>query len=303
MENITVDPIFILNDKNVLITENDINNIFKKYNLNHKVHDLNLFINATTHTSYCISSYTPQSSTNGCHKIKDISICKISDLHNVIPLQNKSYERLEFVGDSTIHLILAEYFYDRYSDQQEGFMTKLRTKIENGDSLAHFSQILGLETFILLSRFMEEKNSRNLDMHILEDTFEAFIGALFQDNKDNEDTFKLCKSLVIQLIEKEIDIAELIFNETNYKDLLLQYAHTKKWPDPIYGTVGVYGSDNKSYEMFVKIKNNIEGTGVGNSKKKGEQLAAAMALKKFRVIHDSDDSDDSDEEYAYEEDE
>ena len=146
---------------------------------------------------------------------------------------------------------------------------------------------------------MEEKDSRKTDMHILEDTFEAFIGALFQDNNENENTYKLCRSLVVQLIESEIDIAELISNETNYKDILLQYAHTKKWPDPIYGTKCISGSDNKTYEMFVKIKGNIEGIGKGNSKKKGEQLAAAMALRRFRVVHDDDD--DSDEEYEYDE--
>ena len=160
-----------------------------------------------------------------------------------------------------------------------------------------------MDTYILLSRYMEETNSRNNNIHILEDVFEAFMGALFRDGNETGSKYgkniENCKALLIQLIENEIDIAELLFNETNYKDMLLQYAHTKKWPDPVYGTRNVSGSETKIYEMFVRIKGNIEGIGKGNSKKKGEQLAAAMALKKFKCLRD--DSDCSDDEYEYEE--
>lgn len=296
ISQIDVDPIFILNEKNMLITKDFINSIFKKYNLKHSVIHIDRFIIATTHTSYSTKSYTSVES-EGCHKIKEISSNKISHPNKAIPLQTKSYERLEFLGDSIIHAILAEYIFVRFSDQQEGFMTKLRTKLENSETLAKFTQVLGLDSYILLSRYKEETNSRYNDVHILEDVFEAFIGTLYLDGDNCGNNFELCRSLLVQLIESEIDIAEILCNETNYKDILLQYAHTKKWPDPIYGTQRVSGTENKIYEMFVRIKGNIEGIGKGNSKKKGEQMAAAMALKKFRVLHD--DSDGSDDEYEY----
>jgi dsRNA-specific ribonuclease len=299
-ERINTDPIFILNEKNTLVSKEFLNKLFRKYKLNHSVVNLNTFIIATTHTSYSTLSYssTDNGTQEGYHKVREISMNKISHPTNAIPLQRESYERLEFLGDSIIHAVLAEYIFSRFYDQQEGFMTKLRTKLENSDTLAKFSQVLGLDKYILLSRYIEETNGRYNNVHILEDVFEAFIGSLFLDGDDRGKNFEMCRTIIIQLIETEIDISELLFNENNYKDMLLQYAHTRKWPDPIYGTQRVSGTENKIYEMYVKIKGNIEGVGRGNSKKKGEQLAAAEALKNFKVLHDDSDSSDDECEYT-----
>lgn len=295
MDQINVDPIFILNEKNTLITKKYIDSVLSKYHINHKINSLNNFIIATTHTSYCVSSYsTSDDGIRGIHRIKEVSSNRISNPTKAIEMQHESYERLEFLGDSIIHAVLACYIFNRFSDQQEGFMTKLRTKLENSETLAHLTQVIGLDTYILMSRYLEEMNGRYNNIHILEDVFEAFIGALYLDAYD----FTKCSDLIIRLIESEIDIAEILCNETNYKDVLLQYAHTKKWPDPVYGTMRMTGTENKIYEMFVKINGSIEGVGKGNSKKKGEQQAAASALRKFRVIHD--DSDCSDDEYICE---
>lgn len=303
----TVEQIFILNEKNIFITEEFINNIFQKYNIKHNVVKIDLYQTAMTHHSYSIMSYLNDDNTEGYHRIKDkdISITKIKNPNNAIPLQQSSYERLEFLGDAIIHAVLAEYIFNRFNDQQEGFMTRLRTKLENNRTLANFAQVIGLDNYILISRHMEEINSRNNNVGLIEDSFEAFIGALYTDVKDsmknqqlNPNNFECCRSLIIQLIENEIDIAELIYNEDNYKDKLLQYAHVKKWPDPIYGTVQVIGKENQMYKMYVKIKGVIEGVGCSNSKKKGEQLAAKEALRKFHVLHD--ESDYSDDEYVVE---
>lgn len=292
-----IDVIFILNEKNILISKEDIQKILKKYGIKHTVNKLENFIISTTHPSYCVKSYS--NTHNGFHKTKEISSNQINHPSDAIPLQKESYDRLEFLGDAVIHAVLAKYIYQRFPDQQEGFMTEVRKKLENSDALAKFSQVLGLDNFVLLSRYLEETKGRQTNMHVLEDAFEAFIGALFIDTDDeenNKDNFELCKLLIIQLIEKVIDMSELLHNETNYKDKLLQYAHKRKWPDPIYGTQCV-DAEKKIFVMFVKIRGTIEGVGKGNSKTKGEQQAAAMALKKYRVIHD--DSDESDEECEY----
>lgn len=289
--------LFILNEKNIFITENDIKRILDKYNLEHIITNMNLFVIATTHASYCIMSYISDNEHGeGFHKIKEIGNSKIKNPRNAIPLQSESYERLEYLGDAIIHAILAEYIFTRFPEQQEGFMTKLRTKLENSDTLARFTQVLGLDTYILMSRDVEEAGGRNENIHILEDVFEAFIGSLYIDGCDVGKNFVTCKKLVISLIETEIDIVDIIRNETNYKDILLQYAHKKKWTDPIYGTKCVLGNDNKKmYKMFVVVNGKEIGIGIGNSKKKGEQEAAKLALSKFHIIHDDDDS--SDEEY------
>lgn len=303
----TVDPIFILNEKNVLITEDHINHILDKYGIEYKINNIELFIEAMTHKTYCIRSY--EDKKNGFHKVKEISNTKAPINKKIIPLQEKTYERLEFLGDAVMHTISSEYLYDRYDKQQEGDMTILRAKLEKSDTYAELAAKLRLDKYVLLSRFLEETNSRYNDTHIWEDVFEAFIGALFLDIKSNKKIsylrYELCANLLIKLIEVEVDISELLLHGINFKDILLQYAHNQRWPDPVYGIRGVYGNETKNYiyEAFVQIKGNIEGVGKGNSKSKGEQSAAHMALKKFHVDLNKfhvvcDDSDSSDDEFV-----
>src|SRR5438105_3995888 len=98
----------ILNENNKSITKQYIETTLAKFNIPHKVKNLKIFQTAMTHTSYVIN---PQKKT--FHHLKA-----------TIPLQKTSYERLEFLGDSVIHMVLADYLYNRYSDQHEGFMTK-----------------------------------------------------------------------------------------------------------------------------------------------------------------------------------
>lgn len=288
------DMLFILNETNTLITSEFINGIFTTYKLGVSVRNLDRYITAMTHTSYSLSSYEHDNKT-GLHKIKEISTTKVNNPLSVIPLQKQSYERLEFLGDSVIHTIMTKYLFDRFIDQQEGFMTKLRTKLENSETLAQFTCKLGLNKYVLLSRYMEEKGCRYDSTPILEDIFEAFIGALFLDCDGKTQGYCACQKLVISLVEQEIDFSILLSNDTNYKDALLRYAHEQKMPDPMYGTIQILDMDNKIYEMYVKIGDETKGVGRGNSKKKGEQNAAMMALITFGVI--TEDDDESEDEY------
>ena len=292
------EQLFILNEENELITNRFIDKIFKKYGINHRVNKLSLYVEATTHTSYCV--YKCQQKQNQ----KDIYICPIDNPARAIPLMENTYERLEFLGDSIMHCVLADYLFHRYPDQFEGFMTKLRTKLENTSMLAKFARILGLDQYAIISRYVEANEGRTRNDHIMEDIFEAFIGAFYDDvpqDCDKGSNYNKCRQLIVRLIEDEIDIAELLYNETNYKDMLLQYAHKMRWPDPMYGTrkVTTAGTDMPRYEMYVKINNVIYGVGAGVSKKKGEQMAAKEALENCGVI--GNDSDDSDDEYVYNE--
>lgn len=288
----------ILNEKNIHITKKFINYILLKYDTNYKIKNLKMFQRAMTHTSYLkIDLENEKNAKKKYTFIKEKEIEPVSNKTNIIPLQTNSYERLEFLGDSVIRTILAEYLYKRYENEDEGFMTRLRTKIEKGESLAKLSLIVGLDKFILISRLIESKGGRNKNVSILEDVFEAFIGALF-----DETSFELCRTFFINLIEEEIDMAELLNNDDNYKDMLLQYYHRMKWNTPIYTMLSQNGTDNKKeFIMCVKDNNdNIIGVGSGSSKKKGQQVAAKQALIKLCFLHeDSDIDSDSDESCEY----
>lgn len=288
--------LYVLNENNKKITKIFLVELLRKYNIELNIKHVNRFQTAMTHISYLERDFR---NDRLLKFVKENSLEPIpkKKIKKAIPLRKKSYERLEFLGDSVIHLILADYLYSRYPNEQEGFMTRLRTKIESGETLANFCRVLGLQEYVLIARNIENIGARNDNDHILEDVFEAFIGALYL-----ETSFETCKKLIIKLIEQRLDIPKLIYNETNYKDTLLQMYHKWKWPDPEYGSKGYVEEDGKKiFLMYVKgyIENNNEllewkivGEGRGTSKRKGEQEAAKNALIYFGIVMNNDISDD-----------
>ncbi len=291
--------LYILNENNIYITESHIEKILKENNVNHKINNLTLFQEALTHSSYVERDLKNDRIVK---LIKEKNLEKIDEklITKAIPLQKKSYERLEFLGDSILHLILAEYLFNRYPEEQEGFMTRLRTKIENGETLSNLSIKLGFNKFALIARNMDI-NIREKNNNIFEDCLEAFLGALF-----TETNYDICKKFIVSLIEREVDFSELLYKENNFKDLLLQYYHVQKWDDPEYGLDEAleYEEENKTkklFKMYVKgytTNKNGEiiwtkvGFGSGSSKKKGEQMAAKNALKYLNAYNENSDDDD-----------
>lgn len=291
--------LYVLNENNKYITKNHIEKILKKYGVVHKIKNLERFQQAMTHSSYIERDLKNDRIVK---IIKEKNIQPIDDPKKALPLQKQSYERLEFLGDSIIHCILADYLFNRYNDEQEGFMTRLRTKIENGETLSVLANILGLHEYAIIARNIEQVGGRDKNVNIFEDCFEAFIGALYL-----ESDFDTCKNFMISLIQKEVDISHLLYKETNFKDLLLQYYHKMKWEDPEYGldeTIGPDENGKKIFKMYVKgytHDNDDEivwtkiGRGSGSSKKKGEQEAARQALLYYEVINEN--SDEEGDEY------
>ena len=294
--NFDITP-FILNERNVAISKKFIQDKLKEYGIKHRVSNLEHFQMAVTHRSYMIRdpNYIAENIENYQY-MKDGEVDQCPNPDKAVPLQKGTYERLEFLGDAVIHAVLAEYLYDRYPNEYEGFMTRLRTKIENGVQLAKLCQQMGLDRYVLISRQVEMKGGRTKNIHILEDAFEAFVAALFLDS--NRD-FDLSKDFIVNFIEKEIDFANLLHVETNYKDSLLRYHHKMKWKDPIYTTLETSGPDHeKCFTMFVKDqRGKMFAIGKGNSKKAGEQDAAKQALIKYGEL-DDDNSNDTDSELS-----
>jgi dsRNA-specific ribonuclease len=292
-ENDNLDSaLFILNEANILITADYIQGLLKKYgDINHKVKNLKCFQQACVHSSYIVRDESYYKNKMSKTKIKT-PIEPIADPSKAIPLQEESYERLEFLGDCVIHLILGRYLYVRYENQDEGFMTKLRTKIENGEVLSNLGYAIGLNKYVLISKYIEINNGRVNNQAIVEDAFEAFMGALMLDAG-----FDVCDKFMISLMEEEVDFAQLLHEETNFKDILLQYFHKERYEDPTYGLLDISGPDHKRmFTMYVKCRKTprddgeIVGFGVGASKKKGEQEAAKAALIHFGEIKEDEES-------------
>tara|TARA_B000000532_G_scaffold108896_1_gene87410 strand:+ start:1913 stop:2716 length:804 start_codon:yes stop_codon:yes gene_type:complete len=254
------------NPKNIFVSENDIQNILKSLNiLNFNLNNLSLYRTAFVHKSYT--------------ELKDYE--EYTKPQGVMGLQKLSYETLEFIGDAFLGNIIANYLYNRYfhnHGMDEGFLTKLKIRFVCGEQLAYLSKCMGFDKYMIISKHIDENCDGRNNSNILEDTFESFIGALYQDSGD----FKLVEKFIIQCIEKYIDFSETILKDNNYKDQILRYLqHNYK----VYPTYDTNKDENKNIYICKIYKEDIHiETGKGNSKKKSEQDAARRALIKYCVI-------------------
>ena len=184
----------------------------------------------------------------------------------------ESYERLEYLGDAVLELVMSEYLY-KNTTYEEGEMTKLRSHYVCENALYEYSIRLGLNEFLLLGKGEEETGGRNRKA-IVADIFEAFMGAIYLD-KGLETVKKFIYSNIIPLVESgEINF----FND--YKSILQEYVQTDK-RSLEYVVVKEEGpAHNKTFEVVVKIDDIIYGRGSAHSKKEAEQEAAKDVLKK-----------------------
>ena len=254
------------NSSNFLIQENDILNIMKSLNIqDFKINNLSFYQQAFTHKSYTeLKDYEEYERPNNC-----------------LPLYKLSYETMEFLGDSFLGNIIANYLYQRYVNYftiDEGFLTKLKIRFVCGEQLAFLSEKLGFDKFIILSKHIEENCDGRNNIHILEDVFESFLGAIYLDTHD----YYLVEKFVIQCIESKIDFTDIIIKDNNYKDQILRYFQHNFKIHPIYRTDK--NEDNNVFHCKIFKEDECIQTGEGNTKKKAEQNASKNALIYYHVI-------------------
>ncbi len=311
------------NFNNRFIKKNEIENILRRYGIFQTVNDLSLYQQAFTHDSY---------SWNHTKEIMERDEVKIVDKpEGALEIQEMSYQRLEFLGDRVVNLIIAFYLFERYPQQNEGFLTKIYSKIVDSKGLARLARKVNFGQYILFSRHLDEKNNARTKDKYLEDCFEAFIGALFYDFASKLNStgyvtvadfiigpgFQICQKFIVNLIEDEetgIDFAELIGKDRNYKQKMNTYFQT-------YGLKGkyiidkneniyvldegeiVFGSDsdeppnNYSYQdriWWVTLKDNndkVYASAYAREKQQAEQKTAYLALVKLGREKNQQDPD------------
>lgn len=209
-------------------------------------------------------------------RIRDLSLYQQALLHkSAVKIYNasQSYERLEFIGDSVLNLIVAKYLFETYPTEDEGFMTKLRTRIVSGTCLSQIARKMGIQNHIR----MNEKAMRqrwNENKRILEDALEALIGAIYLDLG-----LYYAKTFVLRQLETHVDESDVMM-DTNYKDMLMRYTQTNGVSLPVYQLREEDGPNhNKMFVMNVCIDGNMLGEGIANNKKQAEQNAAKKALQ------------------------
>ena len=201
-------------------------------------------------------------------------------------------ERLEFLGDSVLQIVITEYIYNRFPKKSEGFLTKIRMKLINGTTLAELGAKLQLQKMIRVSPRLH-----NINKKLIEDAFEAIICVMYQEHG-----LLNVSKVLINLYETHINFEELII-DNNYKELLLKHVqrqkqepHTDKLSNssssnntPIeYVIIDSVGpSHSKLFRVQVVHDNKRLGVGMGTTRRAGEQAAARETLTILGANHNT----------------
>jgi len=267
------------NENNILIKNEDVERLFKKFDITIKVKNIELYRKALTHKSYIKREYY------GLYKDMLDEAVKYYG-KNTLSLQDTSNERFEFLGDTVIKLICADYLFDRFNEDtdDEGFLSRLKMKIENREALCVFAKILGIDKYMIISNQVETLQGRDSDK-LLEDVFESFMGSLYKDQG-----FDVCYKFMRILLESIPDYSELIYKDTNFKNQIMIFYHKNKWNAPKYVEVEQFIDKKTGKKMFkegiLDFTGKILCTGTATTKKAAQQISAMNALIKFNLLND-----------------
>jgi ribonuclease-3 len=192
---------------------------------------------------------------------------------NTVPYHN---ERMEFLGDAVLGLVISEYLMNACPTYTEGDLSRLRAAIVSEPALAAVSREIGLGDYLLLGKGEDQTGGRNKDS-LLADSLEALTAAVYLDaGKD------AAESLIIRLFEEVIKKSCASGGTRDYKTELQELCQEQLKQLPEYRSVSETGPDHqKQFEMEVWIKGQLSGRGIGKSKKEAEQRAAKEALEKL----------------------
>jgi ribonuclease-3 len=188
---------------------------------------------------------------------------------------NNSYERFEFLGDSVLNLVIANFIFNKYKDKEEGYLTRIRTKLVNGKTLSYLAKKIKLNEFLIISKNVETIGGRTND-RIIEDILEAFICAIYLDLG-----FKYAEVFIIKILNEYLD-TDIVEEDNNYKDILLRKCQKEFQTNPEYELITTTGPQHTKTFTSVVIMNGVKyKTGTGKTKKESEQNASKYTLEEL----------------------
>lgn len=184
-----------------------------------------------------------------------------------------SNERLEFLGDSVLSIVVSQYLFEHFTHLPEGELTKIRASLVCEKSLYKFAKQIDLGEHILLGKGEENTGGRERPS-ILADAFEAVIAAVYLDGG-----LEAARKYILRFIPKDIENRKSV-SFSDHKTILQEIIQKNPEEKVEYKLVGQSGPDhNKAFKVQVCLNSNVIGTGIGKSKKEAEQMAAKEALK------------------------
>lgn len=182
-------------------------------------------------------------------------------------------ERLEFLGDAVLDLIVGEYLFKKFPTSDEGTLSKIRASLVNETGFALLANELDLGKYIYIS-LAEENNEGRTKLSLLSNAFEAVVGAIYLENGLNA-----AKDITIKLLEEFYPTIDLQTLSKDYKTALQEFTQAKYGVTPTYEMIGSSGPDHKKeFEIEVLLGDRTLATANGKSKKEAQQKAALIAL-------------------------
>ncbi|MFA6456429.1 MAG: ribonuclease III [Bacteroidota bacterium] len=189
----------------------------------------------------------------------------------------ESNERLEFIGDSILNFVVAEYLFNTYPEKEEGELTILRARLVNRKALAFCAKEIDLKKFMLTHTNSAGVQEKGFDT-ILSDAYEAIIAALYLDGG-----MAVAKKFILERLQSALKNGYLKVSDQNFKSELLELSQAMGKGIPRYQTLKEEGPDHdRTFTIQVLVGNDALGTGVGKNKKEAEQAAAEEAVGKLQ---------------------
>ena len=210
----------------------------------------------------------------GFHPLR-IEYYQIAFTHKSVSIKRNGVyinnERLEFLGDAILDAVVSDYLYKLYPNAYEGFLTRMRSSLVNGDMLNELAHKLGLQYLI-----HSNTGNSNRVKHIYEDAFEAFIGAMYLDRG----YYKTYQFIEDRILNSLVDVDLLSKTDTNYKSQMIEWSQKNKIS--LSFRTDFEKDDIRNFFSYVVINDKEFSKGYGKSKKEAEQDAAQIAIQKLK---------------------
>jgi ribonuclease-3 len=208
-------------------------------------------------------------------RFQDVSHLEDALTHSSVKTSERpSNERLEFLGDAVIGLVVSDFLYDAFPEKDEGELTRIKSVVVSADALAAEAQRLGLDGDVEVGRGMKKDG---IPRSILANVFEAITGAIYRDGG-----IEHARRFVLRNLEPSIERVLGARSGRNWKSLLQQYTQRLWAVTPTYEVARTVGPDHqKQFQVVALVKGEVKGAGTGPSKKHAEQVAARAALESY----------------------
>lgn len=190
----------------------------------------------------------------------------------------KSNERMEFLGDAVLDLVICEALYARYPHYLEGDLTKLKSAVVSRKTCAEVSRELGLDELLIIGKGISSR--AEMPQSLSAAVYESLVAAIYLDGG-----FEKVKAFVLRTMSPKIDAIAQTAHQQNYKAVLQQYAQKTLGGTPMYELLDEKGPDHsKCFEVCVTIEGRRFPSGWGTNKKMAEQKAALLALEELGLL-------------------